>query len=77
MKDFLGQEIAIGDLGVCVVSNSTSSWLQVVEVVGMTPQFLKIEYRPHANWSQERKAPHLFIKCRPEDIMVALLRGGK
>lgn len=76
MKDFLGQEIAIGDLGVCIVGNRTSRF-QVVEVVGMTPQFLKIEYRPHAIWSQERKAPHLFIKCRPEDIMVALLRGGK
>ena len=28
-------------------------------------------------WAQERKAPHLFIKCRPEDITLALLRGGK
>ena len=76
MKDFLGQELNIGDLGVCIVGNRTSSWFQVVEIVGMTPQFLKIEYRPAKSWGQERKAPHLFIKMRPEDITIALLRGG-
>lgn len=78
MKDFLGQDINIGDLGVCIVSDRTSSWFQVVEVVGMTPQYLKIEYRPKKDWqSNERKSPHLFVKCRAEDITLAMLRGGK
>lgn len=76
MKDFLGQEIAIGDLGVVIMSGATSAWFKCAEVSGITSK--KIRVKTLGKYPTETtKDPHRFVKCRPEDVTASLLRGEK
>lgn len=78
MKDFLGQQIEIGDVGLCIDEGRSSSEFKIVEVVGFTPHFLKLEHkRLDSSYPLSMKSPQKFVKCHPEDIVVALLRRRK
>ena len=75
MKDFLGNEIEIGDVGVCLETGSSSAWLSIVRVTKFTPKNIYVEdiKRPE-DCMGTRKMPERFVKIRPEDMAMALLQ---
>lgn len=77
MEDYLGQTLEVGDVGVIIENGRSSAWFEVVEIIGFTPKMIKCGARgTNRTWRKEfKKLPHLFIKLRPEDVTMHLLRG--
>ena len=75
MKDFLGNEIEIGDVGVCLETGSSSAWLAIVRVTKFSPKNIFVTDINNTNDSYgTRKMPERFVKIRPEDMAMALLQ---
>lgn len=68
MKDFLNQEINIGDRVVTIDYIKTSSWFVKAKVVGFTEQMVKIEKEGEEGYGPYPNAPY-FLKM-PDKIVV-------
>lgn len=44
MNDFLGNKLNIGDKVVCIERSRSSAWFEDAEVIGFTPQKIKLQY---------------------------------
>lgn len=65
MKDFLGQEIKVGDKIVVLESKKTSSWYESGEVIGLTDKMVKVRY-PNPRYLYNNET----IKCSDKLIVV-------
>ena len=79
MKDFLGNEIEIGDVGVCLETGFetgySSAWLAIVRVTKFSPKNIYVTGIANTNDSYGTlKMPERFVKIRPEDMAMALLQ---
>lgn len=57
MKDFLGQEINIGDTVVVAATSGSSTYLYQAEVIGFTPHYVKI----NRGWESKKDPTKLIV----------------
>lgn len=44
MNDFLGNKLNVGDKVVCIERSRTAAWFVEAEIIGFTPQKVKLQY---------------------------------
>lgn len=57
MKDFLGQEINIGDIVVAAATSGSSAYLYRAEVIGFTSNYVKI----NGGWESKKDPMKLIV----------------
>lgn len=60
MKDFAGNELEVGDRVICLTAGRSTSWMIWGEVIGFTPQKVRIEYVSQNYTSTDGR--HVFVK---------------
>lgn len=71
MKDFLGQQLEIGDVVIHICTGSSTNWFEVSVVEKFTPQNVKVK-------GSGAKSPLKMCKIDPElATMYFLKKGGQ
>lgn len=74
MKDFLNQDLELGDFVVMVYSESKR--FHIAKIIKFTPKMVRIEFITR-NWNKETvQSPEDLIKLHPEQVTWYLLTQG-
>lgn len=73
MKDFAGNELEIGQKVICLKAGSSTSWMVWGEVIGFTPQKVRINARRTVTYSDNSVRVYDNISLRePKNVVIPM-----